>query len=148
MASSTRVHTVHDPSSPEAPQQTQNGDESINQESGPKLNDEVLPPPQKSPPEAPKPLSNEEFLKQNPEPSKEKREAYQKEFDAYQTWMNYEKDKNEVENMRRKHAEEPLFDGQDVLNKDEAVRDYMDEMALLLKTEADPEAKRHSYLCE
>ncbi|GAB7336840.1 hypothetical protein MBLNU13_g00012t2 [Cladosporium sp. NU13] len=115
-------------------------------ESGPKLSDEVLPPPQTPPPEAPKPLSNEEFLKQNPKPSKEKQEAYQKEFDAYQTWMNYKKDKNEVENMRRKHAEEPLFDGQDVLNKDEAVRDYMDEMALLLKTEADPEEKRHSYL--
>lgn len=62
--------------------------------------------------------------------------------------MNYKKDKNEVENMRRKHAEEPLFDGQDVLNKDEAVRDYMDEMALLLKTKADTEEKRHSYLCE
>ena len=148
MASSTRVHTVHDSSSPETPPQTQSGNGGTNQEFGPKLSDLPLPPPQAPPPEAPKPLSNEEFLKKNPNPSKEEREAVQKEWDAYQSWMNYKKDKNEVENMRRKHAEEPLFDGQDVLNKDEAARDYMDEMALLLKTDANQEEKRHSYLCE
>jgi hypothetical protein len=148
MASSSQVHTVHDNPRSNGSQQAQEGSQAANGQAGKSLDDKPLPEPQAPPPEVSMPPRQDEFEKNNPSPSDDDKKAWRKEWETYQTWKDYLKDKDVVENMRQETGKESIFDGQNFLNKDEAAEVWMDELYLLARTQAEPEKKRHSYLCE
>jgi hypothetical protein len=150
MASSSRVHTVHDNAAKGDPQPSQENNQPASGQAGTsaKWNSFDLPPPQAPPAEAPKPPSQEEFKEKYPKPSKEDIQAYEKALKLRQTWVDYLKDKEDVENKCRKEGEETIFTGQNIKNRDEAVRDLMDEIYLVVRTDAEFDKRRAAFECE
>jgi hypothetical protein len=87
--------------------------------------------------------------KRPPQPSKKDIASRQKEWDTRQIWLNYTKEKNEVEENGSKQfvTKDTIFDNNDYLNQDEAIRDWVDEMALVMRTEADAEKRSAAHTC-
>lgn len=148
MASSSQVHTLHDHSEPSGVQSNHASQGATNGRGKTSAEPDELPSPQAAPAEPPKPLSDEDWKKTLPKPSKKANQERQKELDAYQVWLDYKKDKTNVENKSKREGGQTIFDGQDIRNKDEAVQDWLDELYLVMRTEAPQAERRAAYDCE
>ena len=149
MASSSQVHTVHDNAKSDGHQPSQGNDRFADKGPGNPLDPFVLPPAQNPPAEVPRLSSNEQWKKEHPNPSEEDKILRQKDYDNYRIWLNYKKERNEVEEKGSKprDSRDTIFDDNDYRNKDEAIRDWVDEMALVIRTDADEEKRSAAYRC-
>jgi hypothetical protein len=149
MASSSRVHTLHDNRNSDVSENAEGVNEPAGTGAGFQVDNFKLPPAQTPPPEPPKPSSNEEWKRDHPNPSKEDIALRQKEWNIRQIWLDYTKEKNEVEENGSKpfNAKDTIFDNNDYLNQDEAILDWVDEMALVMRTEADEAKRSAAHTC-
>jgi hypothetical protein len=149
MANSSQVHTLHDNRNPDVSEKAEGVKKFAGTGAGFQVGDFKLPPAQTPPPEPPRPSSNEEWKKNHPNPSEEDIALRKKERDTRQIWVNYAKEKDEVEEYGSKlfTTKDTIFDNSDYLNQDEAIRDWVDEMALVMRTQADAEKRSAAHTC-
>lgn len=109
----------------------------------------TLPPPKPAPLRVEKePESTESFKQENPQASNAEIQAHEASIKAWEHWQDYEAVRDEVEEKgKRAGGNLSIFDGQDVSNEEEAARDWVDEMRLVIETDADQNLRRGAYEC-
>jgi hypothetical protein len=149
MASSSQVHTLHDNRNSDVSEKAEGVKKFAGTGADLQVDDFKLPPAQTPPPEPPRPLSNEEWKEDHPNPSKEDIASRKEEWDTRQIWVKYTEERNAVEETGSKLfiPNDTIFDNNDYLNQDEAIVDWVDEMALVMRTEADVAKRSAAHTC-